>query len=110
MQTTTQQQVTYTQHSSVKHTKHFSIAQRNALNALNIVRYTAAQVTQAQQLAQALHKHFSITNVHVNYNANSIAVKVSNCTATQLIQYYAKQHSASIKQTANNVLLHIAQH
>lgn len=108
MQNTTQQ-VTYTQHNNVMHKKHFSVAQRAARNAQYIVQYTAQQIAQAQAIAQALQALYFKQRVNVNYNANSISIQVQNAIATQAVQYVAKQHNAAIKQTANNVLLHIAQ-
>lgn len=104
------QTVTYTQHSTVKHKKHFSVAQRAARNAQYMQLYTAAQQALAQQVAQALQALFFKQRVNINYNANSISVQLQNATAIQAVQYIAKQYNASIKQTANNVLLHIAQH
>lgn len=105
----TQQQVTYTAHNNVMHKKYFSVAQRAARNAQYIVQYTAQQIAQAQAIAQALQALFFKQRVNVNYNANSISVQVQNATAIQAVQRIATLHNASIKQTANNVLLHIAQ-
>ena len=103
------QQVTYTAHNTVKHKKHFSVAQRNARNALYITQYTAQQIAAAQAIAQALQALYFTQRVNVNYNAKSISVQLQNATAIQAVQYIAKQFNASIKQTQNNVLLHIAQ-
>jgi hypothetical protein len=105
--TAQQQQVTYTQHSSVKHKKHFSVAQRNARNALYITLYSAAQQAVAQQVAQALQAVYFKQRVNINYNANSISVQIQNAIAIQAIHYIARKYNASIKQTQNNVLLHL---
>lgn len=109
MQNTTQN-IVYTQNSAVKHKKHFSVVQRAARNAKYIVLYSNAQIAQAQAIAQALQALYFKQKVNVNYNANSISVQLQNATATQAVQYIAKQFNALIKQTNNNVLLHIAQH
>jgi hypothetical protein len=106
MQNTTQQ-VTYTQHCKVKHKKHFSIAQRNARNALYAALYSAAQQAVAQQVAQALQALYFKQRVNINYNAKSISVQLQNATATQAVQYVARTYNASIKQTQNNILLHL---
>jgi DNA-binding transcriptional regulator LsrR (DeoR family) len=109
MQTQQTQTVQYTNNTKVVHKKHFSIAQRNARNAQYVTQYTAQQIAQAQAIAQALQALYFKQHVNVNYNARSISIQLQNATAIQAVQYIAKQYNASIKQTQNNVLLHIAQ-
>ena len=102
-----QTQITYTNNAQVAHKKHFSVAQRAARNAQYVQLYTVAQQATAQQVAQALQALFFKQRVNVNYNAKSISVQLQNATAIQAVQYIAKQFNATIKQTQNNVLLHL---
>jgi len=102
--------VTVTKNNAVKHSAVYTMLQRKALNAKHIKQYTAQQVAQAQAIALALQAVYFKQRVYVNYNANSISVTLRNASAIQAVQYIAQQHNATIKQTQNNVLLHIAQH
>ena len=99
--------IQYTSNSAVKHNKFFSIAQRNALNAQNIVRYTQAQQAQAQALAQALQALYFSKHVYVSYNAKSIAVKINAVVNSSALQHYIKQYNANVKYTQVSTILHL---
>ncbi len=104
---TQQNVIQYTNNAAVKHSKFYSVAQRNALNAKNIVKYSVQQQQVAQQLAQYLQALYFSKHVHVSYNAKSIAVSVNSTANSAALAYYANKYKALVKQTQVSTILHL---
>ena len=108
MQTLTNDVVT-TQHTHVKHSKLYTVLQTQAQNARNAALYSTAQHTTAQQLAQAVQALYFSKRVYTNLREHCIAIKISNATMCNSLQLIAAKFNATITQTQNAIILHIAQ-
>ena len=105
---TAQNDVVTTQHTHVKHSKYLTVLATCAQNAANAVLYTSAQQQQAQQLAQAVQAVYFSKRVYTNLRANFIAIKICNAVMCNSLQIIAATFNATIVQTQNAIILHIA--
>lgn len=105
---TQQTTVQTTKTNSVKHSAYISVLQAQQQHAQYKHLYTAQQLQQASTLAQLLQQHYANKQIYITARKKFVAVKLSATTAvTCNLLNIAKQYSASIVVTHNNIVLRL---